>query len=417
MFGQNEWGNLAIGDDLVCPRTRIGCPPRPITKTFQNPTVVLGATWTHVLDAGKLFSAGWAGDGACGFSPAVKTRGMDGVTLNTLVDASQHWIQIPNNVSVPQFVNEIEYCSDPRNTFGSGSAAYSSSLMLSSDRRCVFTFGLLVYEPTCFYNIPKSYQDPTSTAASYPVPVFASDDENRVTQVLASWSRDILVMDDGSVLTNRKAGSHGCGGRHVKDSEGWEQFCGSTHSGVEGSCTLSGITRIATDRFEYFAAVGTFGTKLLTWGTPIGGELQPIITTEWPSPVVDVSLGLAHILVLRQDGTLWSQGSNTCGQLGRETAPERFEKIVSPDGGDRWAAVCAGAFFSLAIDGAGIPYIWGTLSGTDSYVPWQVKACTDIGKTHMIIPTRLMPDSNIRVSSIACGLYHGAVVVNLEHER
>ncbi|MBK8090761.1 MAG: cadherin-like beta sandwich domain-containing protein [Verrucomicrobiaceae bacterium] len=101
-------------------------------------------------------------------------------------------------------------------------------------------------------------------------------------------------------------------------------------------------------------------------------------------PWRQISGGNSNLLAIRQDGTLWGLGFNTSGQLGDgATANHSFLFQVGTD--DDWQQVSAGNTHSLAVKADGTLWAWGANgngqlgnnSTTASTVPVQVGSDTD----------------------------------------
>jgi alpha-tubulin suppressor-like RCC1 family protein len=76
------------------------------------------------------------------------------------------------------------------------------------------------------------------------------------------------------------------------------------------------------------------------------------------------SAGLTHVVALRSDGTLWGWGGNSLGQLGDNTLSDRLTptqiRVTSPGSATNdWAAVAAGDNHTLALKGDGTLWSWG----------------------------------------------------------
>jgi alpha-tubulin suppressor-like RCC1 family protein len=143
--------------------------------------------------------------------------------------------------------------------------------------------------------------------------------------------------------------------------------------------------------YQFGAALTTNGT-VWTWGSGSHGELgQGASTTSYiPAQVpgltsiIAISAGWFHILALKSDGTVWDWGNNPNGELGDGTAVNRsspvqvlnVSNIVSVSGGDDHSS-------ALAADGT--VWKWGLNdlgelgNGTTNFVtnPFPAKILVD----------------------------------------
>jgi alpha-tubulin suppressor-like RCC1 family protein len=112
-----------------------------------------------------------------------------------------------------------------------------------------------------------------------------------------------------------------------------------------------------------------------------------------PAAGATVAGGATHTLVVRTtDGTAWTWGLNSDGQLGDNTITQR-KTPIQVSGLSSVAAVAAGAKHSLALTSAGVLYAWG-----DNYYG-------QIGNgnnTDQKLPVQVMTG----VAQIAAGDYH-----------
>ena len=140
--------------------------------------------------------------------------------------------------------------------------------------------------------------------------------------------------------------------------------------------------QVSGGRF-YCAAIKTDGT-LWTWGQGIYGQLGDNTATSKSTPVTtfaggtnwkQVSAGGFHTAAIKTDGTLWTWGNGTEGQLGDNTATNKSTPVTTFAGGTNWKQVSSGYFNCAAIKTDGTLWTWGRGSSlgdntfTDKYTP------------------------------------------------
>jgi alpha-tubulin suppressor-like RCC1 family protein len=74
--------------------------------------------------------------------------------------------------------------------------------------------------------------------------------------------------------------------------------------------------------------------------------------------IVGISAGYSHSLAVKSDGTVWSWGYNSYGQLGNGTTTQRASP-VRVQGLTGIVAVSAGGQHSLALASDGTIWAWG----------------------------------------------------------
>jgi alpha-tubulin suppressor-like RCC1 family protein len=119
--------------------------------------------------------------------------------------------------------------------------------------------------------------------------------------------------------------------------------------------------------FGTYAAVKTDGT-LWTWGAnPLGGLGNNTVTnrsspgttsgggTNWKQ----VSCGYQHTAAIKADGTLWTWGGNTTGELGTGNTTLRSSPGTTAGGGTNWKQVSGGLLCTAAVKTDGTLWTWG----------------------------------------------------------
>jgi len=119
--------------------------------------------------------------------------------------------------------------------------------------------------------------------------------------------------------------------------------------------------------YAYTAAIKTDGT-LWTWGYNNTGQLGDNTLTTRSTPVTtfaggtnwkQVAGGYNHTAAIKTDGTLWTWGFNTEGQLGDNTTVTKSTPVTTFAGGTNWDQVSARFNSTIATKTDGILWIWG----------------------------------------------------------
>ena len=125
---------------------------------------------------------------------------------------------------------------------------------------------------------------------------------------------------------------------------------------------------IAISAGDYFSVALSADGSVLAWGSNNSGQLGDGTTTDRLVPTatlmtdaVSISAHAGHMLSLKQDGTAWSWGFGLYGQLGTGTNENSSVPVVIP-GLSAIAEVCAGGVMSMARDGYGRVWTWGSNS-------------------------------------------------------
>ena len=135
---------------------------------------------------------------------------------------------------------------------------------------------------------------------------------------------------------------------------------GTTAGGGNNWCAVSAGCR-------FTAAIKTDGT-LWTWGYNGVGHLGDGTTTARSSPGTTagggtnwcaVAFGGNFASALKADGTLWTWGCNSSGQLGEGTTTNRSSPGTTAGGGNNWCQVANGDCYASAIKTDGTLWTWG----------------------------------------------------------
>ncbi|TFG82852.1 MAG: RCC1 repeat-containing protein, partial [Spirochaetales bacterium] len=195
--------------------------------------------------------------------------------------------------------------------------------------------------------------DGTTTDSPTPVPVSSL---SGVTAIAAGYQHTVaLKSDDGTVWT-----------------WGWNDYGQLGDDTTTDSPTpvpvssLSGVAAIAAGGVHTVAQWSGGGT-VWTWGSNDYGQLGDgtIIDRYTPVPLTSLSgvasfaAGLCHTVALKSnDGTVWTWGNNSYGQLGDGTIIERHTpvKVFSLS---EVASIAAGGVHTVALKSNGTVWTWG----------------------------------------------------------
>jgi alpha-tubulin suppressor-like RCC1 family protein len=132
---------------------------------------------------------------------------------------------------------------------------------------------------------------------------------------------------------------------------------------------LTGVVSIAAG--YHMAALKSDGT-VWTWGRNTYGQLGDDTTDNSSTPVkagisnvVDIAVGSHHTVALKSDGTVWAWGLNTEGELGDGTTTDRNKPVQVLDPQDPTGyltdvkAIYAGNYHTLALKSNGELRAWG----------------------------------------------------------
>lgn len=122
----------------------------------------------------------------------------------------------------------------------------------------------------------------------------------------------------------------------------------------------------------------TQDNSLWAWGSVYSFTDDRItVPTKIMDNVIAVSAGDAHVLVLQEDGTVWTWGFNMFGSLGDGTTENRSDPIKVMDDA---VAISAGGYHNLAVMSDGSLWAWGDNtygqlgngSSESSYIPIKI---------------------------------------------
>ncbi|GEC93678.1 RCC1 domain-containing protein [Brevibacillus brevis] len=178
-----------------------------------------------------------------------------------------------------------------------------------------------------------------------------------VKQVVASYARTTVRKSDGTVW--------------VWGSRVWGQQLDDPGTTQESYKEFE--KRLA----EYRAALSTWGEKSM---------YEYIVQVKGVDRVVSIADGFSHTLALKEDGTVWSWGQESRGQLGNGSTNHNLLP-TKVKGLENVTAIAAGfSLHNLAVKKDGTVWAWGNNNygqlgdgtKTNRFLPVQVKGLTDV---------------------------------------
>jgi alpha-tubulin suppressor-like RCC1 family protein len=156
-------------------------------------------------------------------------------------------------------------------------------------------------------------------------------------------------------------------------------LCGYNNSGQLGNGTVNSASspiqtimggtdwKQASCGYSFVAAIKTDGT-LWTWGRDSYGQLgdNGNLSVSTPSQTAasgtdweQVSSGQNFVAAVKIDGTLWMWGQDTYGQLGDGNIISQSSPIQTMAGGNNWKQVACGYNHTAAVKTDGTLWTWG----------------------------------------------------------
>jgi len=140
----------------------------------------------------------------------------------------------------------------------------------------------------------------------------------------------------------------------------------SRSSPVQEASSTTNWTKVGCG-YAHTGAIRADGALFL-WGLNLNGQLGDNTTSNKSVPVgtissgfdwASVACGYQHTAAIKTDGTLWTWGVNTYGQLGDNTTTSKSSPVQTIAGGTDWKQVECGRHHTLAIKTDGSLWLWG----------------------------------------------------------
>jgi len=169
--------------------------------------------------------------------------------------------------------------------------------------------------------------------------------------------------------------------------------------------TLTTWTKVVAGGF-HTAAIKNDGT-LWTWGRNTAGQLGDFSTVDKQSPIQvgsflwsNVTAGYSHTIGIQTDSSMWAWGGNTAGALGLSLPNIQPARVMAPYS-ERFRKVFAGGNHTLAIK------INGTLWG------WGVNSNGQLGRGSLVASSSPVQIGTLTTwKDLGCGYQHSLMLRN-----
>ena len=183
----------------------------------------------------------------------------------------------------------------------------------------------------------------------------------------------------------------------------------TTHRSTPVTTILGGTNWKSVDcGSDHTAAIKTDGTLWL-WGYNTDGQLG-VNDTIWRSTPVTtilggtnwkfIACGFTHTSAIKTDGTLWTWGYNSYGQLGVNDITSRSTPVTTILGGTNWKSVSCREGNTAAIKTDGTLWTWGRNDRGQLGVNDNIARSTPV--------TTILGGTNWK--SVSCGGYHTSAI-------
>jgi alpha-tubulin suppressor-like RCC1 family protein len=205
------------------------------------------------------------------------------------------------------------------------------------------------------------------------------------TNTLSNRSTPVTTFAGGTNWKQVDGGSNHCAAIKT-DGTLWvwgSQASGKLGNALVGTNNITPVTTFAggtnwkqVSCGYHTAAIKTDGT-LWTWGNNSTGALGNAVTTNVSTPVTTfaggnnwkqvsaaIGGGGSYMAAIKTDGTLWTWGLGSSGQLGNNSGTSVSTPVTTFAGGNNWKQVSAGSGNIAAIKTDGTLWTWGSNTST-----------------------------------------------------
>ncbi len=363
----------------------------------QTPGVALGvvvlpritaqpAAATLVVGQTATFSVAASGTGPLRFQWLRNGVAVPGATAAsvttaalTLADNGSLWSAVVSNAA-GQATSSTARLSVGEPAVAPSITAQPADATVLSGRSVRFTVAATGTAPLAYQWLRNGVAIDGATAASLDTPALPFTDNGAVYSVRVSNAAGSATSRDALLRVTPRAVQVSAGGYTVsarlEDGSvrtwGWRDYTGAGLSSTASNRQALNITALNTDGTRFTAA--------------------------------QLSSGYDFTASLRADGTIWSWGGNTYGQIGRgfasSTVDELFPQPLRDAGGNvlgGWAEVAGGWGYSLARRSDGTVWGWGYTSGGKLGNNYDANTSPN----QLLSPVQALGPGNVPLSGIA----------------
>ena len=346
------------------------------------------------IEGGYGHAIALGGDGTV-FTWGLNTNGQLGLGHNT-------------STSTPTQVTGLGTPVDGESPWAISTAAGNYHSVAALNDGTVWTWGI---------NTNGQLGNGTTTTSNVPVQVSSFGTGGATPKMVAAGnSHTLAILTDGTVWAwgSNSKGQLGHHSLATQSTTPWQVMISpSTPTYITNGVSISGGV-------DFAMALTSAGT-VYTWGDNSLGQLglgsgatatktvATLIPTSTLSGVTAIASGANHGMALKSDGTVWTWGDNTFGQLGNGTTTAS-PAPVQVSGLTNIVAINAGGYFSLALDSTGHVYAWG--SDSNGQLCDGFSGTNHNQTTPQLIPA-LNPSGGVSAMVLAAGMYF-AVIMNTD---
>jgi alpha-tubulin suppressor-like RCC1 family protein len=365
IFRKSIKRTLFLGGSLILALTGFGLfgPPGPLAK----PTHITTGNSALVLRAdGTVWSFGYNNWGQLGYPTDKSQLGILAKKKPGLIASIQRRLGL--KVQRPRIRDTSPHQVPGLNGIVAISAGEDHSVTLNDDGS-VWTFGSNIYGQLGNTDLAGA----NGTIANFSLTPTRVAGLTNITAIAAS-NHTVALKIDGTVFTfgNNVMGALG----RATDNDDFKSTATPTQVPL-----LRNVIAIAAARYNT-VVLKTDGT-VWTFGSNEAGQLGYSTENQWwgelprqvpgLNRITAVAAGANHTIALRQDGTVWTFGSNESGQLGRSTEGDRDLHPAKVPGLVHVTAIAAGIQQTITLKNDGTVWAFGSNGfgqlGTESPMP------------------------------------------------